>query len=272
MNEIAKVFGPVAAVDRETAARTSTWQFVRSKTEISPLEEGEKPPGHILTAWEAYKSYGFETLDESIDYGGAILLYSVGAIEKTFYRRRNDLGLSIESVAGSAGLGADVVKQAEVLADHVSVKELEKIAFVLGLDERLLAFDEKAGGDQQLAFRLKTLQQPGTGTSNLSAGTVLQFSEAASVIRVQSMLMDWLGQTNMVKDFQPDDYYGSSVNPAWRLGYRLAGEARERLELGNDPIPSMRDLVEKDLGIPVMQARLPLTIAGATITTSTVST
>ena len=268
MNEIAKVFGSVATVDREIAARTSTRQFVRSKTEISPLEEGERPPGHILTAWEAFKSYGFETLNESIDYGGAILLESVGAIERTFFNRRNDLGLSVESMAGAAGVGVDVVKQAELLAGHVSVKELEKIAFVLGLDERLLALDEKAGGDQKLAFRLKTLQQPRTGTSSLSAGTVLRFAEAASVIRVQSMLMGWLGQQSPVKEVQPDHYYGSPVNPAWRLGYQLARQARGRFDMGNAPIPSMRDLVEKDLGIPVVQARLPLAIAGATITTS----
>lgn len=268
MNEIAKVFGPVATVDRETAARTSTRQFVRSKTEISPLEEGEKPSGHVLTAWEAFQSYGFETLDESIEYGGAILLYSVGAIEKTFSRRINDLGLAVESVAGAAHVSANIVNRAEVQASDVSIQELEKIAFVLGLDERLLAFDEKAGGDQQLAFRLKTLQQSGTGISSLSAGTVLQFAEAASVIRAQSMLMDWLDHPNKVKAFEPNHYYGSPVNPAWRLGYQLAGEARERFELGNGPIPSMRDLVEKNLGIPVVQARLPLAIAGATITAS----
>ena len=61
-------------------------------------------------------------------------------------------------------LGLDIVNQAEIQASDVSIKELEKIAFVLGLDERLLAFDENAGGDQQLAFRLKTLQQPRSGT------------------------------------------------------------------------------------------------------------
>ncbi len=268
MNEITKVFGLVKATDRETAARESTRKFVRSKSEIGPLHEGRKPTGHIMTAWEAYQSYGFEILEESIEYSGAILLESVGAIERTFFNRRNDLGLSVESMAGAAGVGVDVVKQAELLAGHVSVKELEKIAFVLGLDERLLAFDENGSSDRDLAFRLKTLQQPGTKIPEISAGTVLRFTEAASIIRVQAMLMDWLGQPNPVKEVQPDHYYGSPVNPAWRLGYQLARQTRGRLDTGNAPIPSMRDLVEKDLGIPVVQAQLPLAIAGATITTS----
>ena len=267
MNEISKVFGDVTADDLETAARESPRKFVRSKAEIGLLAEGSTPPGHILTAWEAYKNYGFAILDESIEYGSAILLESVGVVERTFKARRNDLGLSVESVARAADVDADVVKQAEKLARDIPVKVLEKLAFALGLDERLLAFDEKAVGDRNLAFRLKTLQQPGTGVSGLSAGTVLRFAEAASVIRVQSMLMQWLGQLNMIKYFQPSGDYGSPVNPAWRLGYRLAREARERLELGHGPIPSMRDLVEKDLGIPVVQAQLPLAIAGATITT-----
>ncbi len=267
MNEIIKVFGQVTATDRETAARESTRKFVRSKSEMGPVYEGRNPTGHIMTAWEAYTSFGFDILDEAIEYSGAILLETVGAIERTFKTRRNDLGLSIESVARAASVEAGIVKQAEELARDVPIQALEKLAFSLGLDERLLAFKENAGGDRQLAFRLKTLQQPQSGTFSLSAGTVLQFAEAASVIRVQSMLMDWLGQPSAVKDFQPDHYYGSPVNPAWRLGYQLAGQARGHLDVGDAPIPSMRDLVEKTLSIPVVQAELLPTIAGATITT-----
>ena len=268
MNEIIKVFGQVTATDRETAARESTRKFVRSKSEMGPVYEGRNPTGHIMTAWEAYTSFGFDILDEAIEYSGAILLETVGAIERTFKTRRNDLGLSIESVARAASVEAGIVKQAEELARDVPIQALEKIAFSLGLDERLLAFKENAGGDQQLAFRLKTLQQHDAEVSTLSPGTVLQFAEVASVIRVQSMLMDWLNHPNKVKAFEPDHHYGSPVNPAWRLGYQLAGQARERLGLGNVPVPSMRNLVEKVLGIPVVQAQLPLAIAGATITTS----
>ena len=270
VNKIARVFGPVTATNAEAAARESAQQFVRSKYEIGPLREGQKPPGHILTAWEAYQSYGIDILDESMEYSGAILLESTGTVERTFLDRRSDLGLSVESVAGAAGVSVDVIRQAEKKALDVPLKELEKVAFVLGLDERLLAFDELGSADRELAFRLKTLQQVDVETFGISAGTVLIFTEAASVIRVQSMLMDWLGQSSAVKAFQPSGDYGSYVNPAWRVGYGLAQQTRARLELdmGNTgPIRSMRDLVEKDLGIPVVQARLQPSIAGATITT-----
>ena len=269
-DKVARVFDSVTFTDVAAAARNSTRKFVRSSYEIGPLKEGQKPPGHVLTAWEAYQSYGLEILDEAIEYSGAILLESVGAIERTFRNRRNDLGLPVESVAGAAGVSVDIVRQAEKLARDIPVKELETIAFVLGLDERLLAFDEVGSADRDLAFRLKTLQQTGAETSVISAGTALVFTEAASVIRVQTMLMDWLGQSSVVNQFQPSSDYGSYQNPAWRVGYNLARQTRTQLELEtrySTPIRSMRDLVEKDLGIPVVQARLQPSIAGATITT-----
>ena len=267
MNEIDMVFGQGSSTDIETAARESTQLFVRSKTQIGPLEEGEKPPGHIMTAWEAWKNYGFEVLLDSVEFSSSILLYSRGCIEESLSSRREELGLSVESLAGAARVGADVVKQAEKSARDIPVQTLEKLCLVLGLDERLLAFDERAGADHGLALRLKTLQQTGVEESRLSAGTVLTFAEAASIIRVQSMLMDWLGQSSMVNRFQPSRDYGSPVNPAWRLGYRLANQTRARLGLGSNAIPSMRELVENTLTIPVVQARLQPSIAGATIET-----
>ena len=268
MNEVRRVFGLGAATDEKTAARESSREFVRGKTELGILREGSNPTGHVMTAWEAWQSYGFEILEEAVEYGSAILLDSVGTIEKSLSSQREALGLSVESLAGAAKVDAEIVKQAEVRARDIPVQTLERIGFALGLDERLLAFDEKAGADQGLALRLKTLQQPDLDVSPLSSGTVLQFSEAASVIRVQSMMLDWLGLPSKANTaIQPSGNYGSPVNPAWRVGYSLAEQTRARLGLGIDPVPSMRTLVENDLNIPVVQARLHPSIAGATIET-----
>ena len=270
VNQIGKVFGSVTSSDVEAAARESTRIFVRSNYGIGPLKGLEKPLGHILTAWEAYNSYGIEILDESIEYSSAILLESTGAIERTFRKRRNDLGLTVESVAGASHVSGEVVRDAERMAHDVPIGQLEAIAFVLGLDERLLAFDETGSADQDLAFRLKTLQQASTVAAKISAGTALNFTEAASIIRVQSMLMEWLGHFKAVKAFQTSSDYGSNISPAWQVGYNLARQATAQLKLnveGSTPIHSMRDLVEKHLGIPVVQASLQPSIAGATITT-----
>lgn len=267
MSNIKKVFGAVRATDTAAAARESTQMFIRGKTQLALLDEGSLPPGHIMTAWEAYQSYGFEILDEAAEYGSAILLDSVGAIEKSLSVRRKELGLSVESVAGAARVNPDDVRQSEIRARDIPVQTLEKMCLALGLDERLLAFDRTAGADHDLAFRLKALQQAEAPDTGLSAGTVLTFAEAASIIRIQSMLQDWLGNYGAVEGFHPSDDYGSSQNPAWHLGYGLASQTRMSFDLEQNPIPSMRDLVEGRLNIPVVQARLHPSIAGATIET-----
>ena len=267
MSAVRKVFGLVAATDEKAAARKSSQKFVRGRTELAVLREGSNPTGHIMTAWEAYQSYGIEVLEEAVEYGAAILLDSVGAIENSLFARREELGLSIESVAGAAKVNPDDVRQSEIRARDIPVQTLEKVCLALGLDERLLAFDKTAGADDKLAVRLKTLQQTEAPDTGISAGTVLTFTEAASIIRVQPMLQDWLGKSSAFEGFHPWDDYGSYQNPAWRLGYGLASQAREMLELGLNSIPSMRDMVESRLNIPVIQARLQPSIAGATIET-----
>ena len=74
-----------------------------------------------------------------------------------------------------------------------------------------------------------------------------------------------LGIVSRFSDFNPSSDYGGSGNPAWRKGYILAEQARERLGLGSKPVFPMRSLVEDTLGIPVIQAQLPNAIAGATV-------
>lgn len=261
------VFGTSAFTDEKVAARESARKFVRGKTELGVLREGSNPAGHIMTAWEAYQSYGFEVLDEAVEYGSAILLDSVGGIERSLSSRREELGLSMASVARAAQVGAGVVKQSEIGARDIPVQILERMCLALGLDERLLAFDKTAGADRGLAFRLKTLRQGGMGDLGISEGTVLAFTEAASIIRIQSMLMGWLGYSGAVGDFPRLEGYGASQNADWGIGDQLAAEARDRLGLGQFPIYSMRRLVEDELNIPVVQARLRNSIAGATIET-----
>lgn len=273
MNEIELVFGAgLGELSPEKAALSSNRRFVRSKSQLAIFEKSRRPTGHVLTAWEAYKTYGIEILKEAVNYGSAILIPSKGAAENALRRRREELGLTsikaINSVASAAKLNTSAVQQAETLSAGNQIDLLEQVAFIMGLDERLIGFRESAGGDAGLAVRLKTLQsqrvdQPKSAT--LSARAVLTFAEAASVIRVQFRLQDWLGLTMGSRAFAPDANYGSPTHRAWQVGYLLAEDARNLLKLGHMPIESMRELVEDTLGIPVIQAQLPRAIAGATI-------
>ena len=114
----------------------------------------------------------------------------------------------------------------------------------------------------------RSKRRPVERSTAINAGTALLFAEAASIIRVQHRLQKWLGLQSKIGGFHPNDDYGSVQNPAWRIGYNLAEDARRIMGLGDAPIPSMRELVEERLGIPVIQTRLPETVAGATVMTT----
>ena len=265
--EIKFVFGEhEPGLSIEEIARQSPYRFVRSGTGLSDYGPGSKATGHVLTALEAYRTFGLDILVEAVEYGSAIILSKRRAIELSLQDRRNALGLSVESVARAVRLSPDVVELAETNPHDVSIQAVERIAFALGLDESRLAYHPTAGADEGLAIRLRTLQvEPDIDDVPLSAGAVLTLAEAVSIIRVQSQLRDELGVESRTGEFEPDPNYGYPGNPAWNVGYNLARKTRESLGLGDSPIESMRGLVEDTLGIPVVQARLPERIAGATV-------
>ena len=149
--------------------------------------------------------------------------------------------------------------------DQVTVQDLERVAFKLGLDEAQIAYQELVG-DTAIGARLKEMRSDNESTK-LSPRSVLTFAEAASVIRAQHRLMKSLEVSSAQRnEFEPDGYYGSLENPAWRVGQELSERARKILGLGLDPVKSMRKLVEDTLRIPLIQVELSQkTIAGATI-------
>ena len=244
----------------------SRQMFVRSKDEIAPYEESRQPTGHRLTAWEALKAYGIEVLEEAVERGSAILRVEPGAAATALKARREALGLPRRRVARATGLDEAIVAKAEAPAQEASIHDMERIAISLGLDERLLSFDVAAGADDQLGIRLKTLQAQKQSDSavRLGEGTVTLFAEAAAIIAIQHRLQEWL-DLRPAKLFEPSDDYGDAETPAWKIGYELAARARAALGLDDAPIASMRDLVEKTLRIPVLQAELPSRISGATV-------
>ncbi len=270
MDQSTFIFGPGAeGFAAEDAARLSTRNYVRSEGGLAIYEESRRPTGHVLTAWEAYSTFGLEILEEAVEYGSAILRETPNATGDALQRRREEIGLSAKSVMRAAGVSPEDVETAESSPHKVSIQKLERLAFALGLDERLLSFKRDPGGDTSLAFRLRTLQTDLSGPLGaISEGTALLFAEAASVIRVQYRLQKWLGLEIGSDRFAPVEDYGSPGRPAWRVGYNLAQRARDKLQLGHSPISSMRELVEESLGIPVVQARLPGRIAGATVMTT----
>lgn len=266
-SRLQKVFDVTCATSAQDAARRSKRQFVRGRTQISPLEPGRAPKGHVISAFQALDSFGFEALEEAIEYGSAILLDEPNATGKSLRRQREALGLDYRTVSRRCAVPEAALKRIETgTATHIPVHTIEGIAFTLGMDEAQIAY-RKSGIGTAIAARLKTLQRedPDRDVRWLTPKSVLTFAEAASVIRAQYRLQQWLGMAGNAAGFQPDADYGNQMTPAWKVGYELAAHTRERLGLDNTSIPSMREFVEDKLGIPVVQAEFSQSIAGATI-------
>lgn len=255
------IFGPESAgqAARERA-KTSRLIFVRGQDHLA-LASADAT-GRRLTALEAFDACGLHRLEEVMEYGSAILPASGDEPASTLRRRRESLGLSQQHVAKAAGLDVDDVNDCEDSSTRSPIRNIEKIAIALGLDERMISIQPGAGGEVQLAARLKTL---GFVKNTLSAGTVSTLAEAAWVIRTQARFRQLLGIPDKKTSFPRSDNYGSREYPVWEHGYFLASQTRKALGIADrDRIPSMRELCEA-LGIPLLQAALPTGIAGATI-------
>ena len=241
--------------------------FVRGKFQLARFEPGSAATGRRLTLHEVLDAYGEGVLPEIDEHLSAVLLRSVDAIENALRTQREQLGVTREQLASATNISTGVVKEAETFPDGVAIRDLEHLAFVLGLDPALISSHERAGADPELGVRLRVLTRDESSPTEtrLSPLTVLRFSEAASVIVVQSRLQDWLRMPREADGFEPSSNFGP---PAWSAGYELAAQAREHLGLGLEPIRSMRELVEDRLGIPIVQVELPPAIAGATVSVS----
>ena len=188
-----------------------------------------------------------------------------GVIEQALQKQREELGVTQRQLASAADKSLKTVERAEQDADQLELREIEHLAFVLGLDPAKLSIDERAGADPELGVRLRVLEtesQASLAGARLSPRTVLRFSEAASIIRSQLQLQRWLKKPDEAAKFKPSADYGRLP---YMAGYNLAEHARERLRLGLEPIDSLRGLAEERLGIPIIQVKLPTAIAGATV-------
>ena len=254
----------------ESAIKGCDWRFVRSGSQLAPYEEDRKPTGHVITAWEAWTAYGREVIGESIEHGAAVLKESKDATESCLLRRRKDLGISSEVLGRSVGVNGQDVLDAETASNRVPIGTLQKLAFGLGLDERLLSFKMDCGSDSGLAEKLKALQGYDSNSSLLiSEEDTASLAEAASVTRVHARLRSWLGPSDPKTAITRSRDYGNEFGPeARQAGYKLAEDLRDRLGLGKQPVTSMRDLLAERLGVTVVWTGLSLQVAGATFSSA----
>jgi len=266
-NELEIVFGSESSgATPEERALSSKSLFVRSQDHLAIYSPGLT--GRVLSAWEALQAYTFDVLLDAAVDGPTALVVDANEPAASIRNRRVKLGISLRKLAEFVGIDEQQVADAENTRIRSPIRVLERIAEALGLDERLLSFEEGAGGDKELAVRLRSI---GTGTEPiLSPNSVLKLDEAAWVIATQMRLVGWLRgeatESRVLSRFEPSDQYGNRGYPAWKHGFFLAKRTRQILGIPADaPIPKLRDVCDFQLGVPFLQIELAPRIAGATI-------
>jgi hypothetical protein len=256
------VFGPGDETTPEGRARRSPRVFVRGLDQIA--EDSRAASGRRLTAREALDAYGYETLQEVALEGSARLAPSADTAGRALRSRREELALEVRDVARRASVSPEEVQACEE-SRRLPLRTYERIARSLGLDERFVAVLPEPRGNEKLAVRLRNI---GGEHARLGPGTVSALAEAAWVAAAQSRLADAFGLGFDRHDLSMSANYGSPGFPAYRWGYRLAADVRQKLGKGDgSPIPSLRDVVEDLFRISLIQCDLVESLAGATIDT-----
>ncbi|MDI7268800.1 MAG: XRE family transcriptional regulator [Myxococcota bacterium] len=242
------------------AAARSDRLFVRGLDQIA--EDGEEARGRKMTAIEALDAYGRQKLREVLAEGAALLCESPSSAGRVLFGRRDLLGLQIRHVASRAGVEPRVVEQAEQ-SKRLPIREYERIAQALGLDERYISFRSEPVGNERLAYRLRTV---GDDLPRMTPSAVSAIAEAVWVATTQTRLESGLGMVVPQWEIQTSSNYGAPGYPAYMQGYYLAHDARKKLALGDGPLTRpLREICEDVLGIPLIQADMGEAIAGVTV-------
>jgi Zn-dependent peptidase ImmA (M78 family) len=255
-----EVFGSGTGTSPTERARTSTRRFVRG-LDLLTFEKSSKATGRRLSAVEALDAYGFDKLCEIVHEGSAVITADPKAVGRTLSGRRKQLGVEIRTLASKSGLAPEVIDAMEA-SKRRPIQDYERVARLLGLDERLLSFQRSARGNERVAVRLRHLFDDRPA---MSSSVVTNLAEASWVAMTQIRLEEKLGLHSPKYHFTQSEDFGSYYRPAYSVGYELANKVRQKIGIGVDPIPSMRELVERHLAIPVVQAPLGDRIAGATV-------
>jgi Zn-dependent peptidase ImmA (M78 family) len=258
------VFGSdTIGITPEERANESKNQFVRSQVQLAPYSDGAT--GRVLSAKEALRIFHWEMLYQSVIEGSAPLVDSPDEPSATIRKHRIELGLDPDMLAKKAGISVQKLERAETAGMKTPFRELELLAQALALDEQVLGLIPNARRDIALGVRLRemaTLEE----ANGLDATTVLQLTEAAWIIRRQAELQNLL-ENSTESTRTPTPLYDSSFGyPTYEIGYRLAKKTRSLLNIDDtSPIASVRQIIEENFEIPLIQLKMEPRFAGATI-------
>ncbi|WP_320197097.1 XRE family transcriptional regulator [Agrobacterium rosae] len=258
-----EIFGPESSgKNPQDFAATSKNEYVRSQVQIALATP--EAGGRRLSAVEALYTYGLRVLETVAENGAAPLIKTRDEPATTLRRRREDLKLDIKDVAKQTGLDVEVIKSLETAGKASKIRHIEKLAVALALDERRVGMSSH-DADRDLGVRLRELRSD-RDAIGFDATSVLKLAEAGWVISRQNelerLLQIRVDPIISEGSLRSDDY--SYV--AAEKGYALADKVRKHLGLkADEPIESLRKLLETRLAVPLIQDKLSRRFAGATI-------
>ncbi len=239
--------------------------FVRSQVQVT--FDSPQATGHRMTPFEVAHAYGKEALAKIVEDGGFPIVRSTGEPAHTLKRQRKTLGLTIAQVAKESGMPEAAVIAGETAGMLNPVRDLERLAQQLGLDERRIGLELETGGAGELGTRLKRCMHPKDKSSiALSPPTVLKLAEAAWVIARQAEFetLSSPGLSSEPATRPPAEPL--FPGPAWKQGYDLAHRTRDLFGLDSEaPVPSVRSLLSEQNAIPLLTLEMGTNVAGATL-------
>lgn len=170
---------------------------------------------------------------------------------------REELGLARDDLARLGGLSVERLADIEG-GEEASFDELAALSRVLGVELDLYDEDEDEAPEAREPVRL-LLKSARHYIEPRDWRSILDAAEVAEQI---TSLERWRGLTPRYESLRRDFSTDARIEePIWREGQRLADRVRQRLGLGDQPVPSMYELCD-ELGIVVIEALLPQGIAG----------
>lgn len=243
----------------EERARTSKIKFVRSQVQIAPVSK--EATGRIFSAHEIYSTFGWEPMYTCALEGSARIISSHSEPAASLKKGREELGLTAKDLAQRIGCTVEEIEDMETEGVRNPYKLIERFGSAIALNEKLLGAQSNPGRDTALGVRLRELSTGGD-MSSFGPSTVMSLAEAAWIIS---------NQKNLESNFHFEEFAFPKHNPnfsypSYETGYVLAEKTRALLSLRHDePIKSVRELIEYKLNIPLIQDKLNQRFAGATI-------
>ena len=256
------VFGPGTGTNAAERARQSDRCFVRSQVQLTAYTPAAK--GHVFTAKEALRVFGYDSLVTVVREGAVTLAASASEPATSLKTRRTTMGIAAKKLAAKAGISLKELEKAETPGQLSKIRDLERLCQALALNDEALGSPD-AGADKQLGVRLRQYRND-KGVGKLSDGIVLSLAEAAWIIDRQTklaQLLDDRSRFDLARFPKTEWFFGRA---AYEEGYRLAAQARALLQMPSDaPVLSVRALIEDTLKIPLVQMQLGSLLAGATL-------